>query len=168
MKNYAKSIKSLWKIIKNHPFTDSLKFKSLKFLVKNCSIFNNFFTIGQNIMKRNLSTPNHQGFSNNTKSIARDTLISKISSTWLTNKINKLPSFIDRFQNKFFSLGLGINLWTIVGDLVVLSKLFYFIKLLSHIWSYLHQVTCFYHLPSICLNSWEKCRVIMQWVACLA
>lgn len=32
---------------------------------------------------------------------------------------------------------------------------------LSHI-SYLNQVTCFYHLSSICLNSWEKCRVIMQ------
>jgi hypothetical protein len=35
MKDYAKSIRSIQKIIKNHPYISSLKFLSLKFMVFN-------------------------------------------------------------------------------------------------------------------------------------
>jgi hypothetical protein len=61
-------------------------------------IFNNFSIIGQNIMKQIPCTPKHQGVSTCTKSIARGTLIWKIS-TWQTNYLHKY--FCDRF---FFML----------------------------------------------------------------
>jgi hypothetical protein len=61
---------------------------------KNCSIFNNFLIVGQNIMKPTWHTHTHQELSNGTKSVTKGTMVWEIS-TWQTNKTNKQPSFID-------------------------------------------------------------------------
>ncbi len=72
----------------------NFSFNLNKFSIKNCSIFNLFSTIGWNIMKPSQCTITHQGLSNNTKNMTRDTRIWEISK-WQRKQTNSLPSYID-------------------------------------------------------------------------
>jgi hypothetical protein len=118
----------------------------MNFCWGNCSIFNNFSTVGSNIMKLTQGTSTHQGLS---KSMARANMVWEIPM-WQTKQTNNLPNekdikimwakrksiHMDDHQNSLSNKGQSNYLCSILKlncECILVSFLFWVVRVKSEI-----------------------------------